>query len=195
LTMFRSPSSASGILMTESAMPFPSAPPANFVEAVISFGANLGERAETIRAAVAELTSTPGIDSVRLSSLIESVAVTPEGPSPEAPAYLNAVALVQTSLTPRELLIVALRIEQRFGRVRTQRWAARTLDIDIIAFGDERVDEPDLVVPHSQAEHRLFVVKPWLELDPEATLVGVGRVADLVAALERSESRTAEVTP
>jgi 2-amino-4-hydroxy-6-hydroxymethyldihydropteridine diphosphokinase len=162
-------------------------------EAVLAFGANLGERDKTIRAAATELASSPGILSVRLSSLVESVAVTPAGPSLEEPAYLNAVALVQTTLSPRELLSTALRIEERFGRVRAQRWASRTLDIDIVAYGDTRVSEPDLVVPHPQAAHRLFVLSPWLELDPQATLIGVGRVADLAAALSAADSRPAEV--
>jgi 2-amino-4-hydroxy-6-hydroxymethyldihydropteridine diphosphokinase len=162
-------------------------------EAVLAFGANLGERAQTIRAAASELASTTGILSVRLSSLVESVAVTTAGPSREEPAYLNAVALVHTTLTPRELLHTALRIEQRFGRVRSERWAARTLDIDIVAYGDRRVNEPDLVVPHPQAAHRHFVLSPWLELDPQAFLQGAGRVADLVAALSAAENRPAEV--
>ena len=163
------------------------------VAAVLAFGANLGERAQTIRDAASELASSPGILSVRLSSLLESVAVTPAGPSPEEPPYLNAVALVQTTLTPRQLLQTALRIEQQFGRVRTQRWAARTLDIDIVAYAGTLVSEPDLVVPHPQAAHRLFVLSPWLELDPEATLEGVGRVADVAAALTVTETRAAEV--
>ena len=171
-----------------------SRPDSSAVTAVVAFGANLGDRAETIRAAAAELASLPGIDALRLSSLVESVAVTPEGPAPDEPAYLNAVALVQTTLTPHELLTAALRIEHQFGRVRTQRWAPRTLDIDIVAFGDERVNEPDLVVPHPQAEHRLFVLAPWLGLDPAATLVGVGRVVDLVADLEPTMNLPAEVT-
>jgi len=160
---------------------------------VLAFGANLGERAQTIRDAASELASSPGILSVRLSSLQESVAVTPAGPAPQEPAYLNAVALVETTLSPRSLLQLALRIEQQFGRVRTQRWAARTLDIDIVAYADARVSEPDLVIPHPEAANRLFVLSPWLELDPEATLAGAGRVADIVAALTATDTRPAEV--
>jgi 2-amino-4-hydroxy-6-hydroxymethyldihydropteridine diphosphokinase len=163
------------------------------VAAVLAFGANLGERAPTINEAARELASSPGIISVRMSSLVESVAVTPVGPAPDEPAYLNAVALVQTTLTPRELLHTALHIEQRFGRVRTQRWAARTLDIDIVAYGDVRVSEPDLEIPHPQAANRMFVLVPWLELDPEASLEGVGRVADIAAALTATQTRPAEV--
>lgn len=163
------------------------------VTAVLAFGANLGERAPTINEAARELASSPGIISVRMSSLVESVAVTPAGPAPDEPAYLNAVALVQTTLTPHELLHTALRIEQRFGRVRTQRWAARTLDIDIVAYGDLRVSEPDLEIPHPQAANRLFVLAPWLELDPEASLAGAGRVADIAAALTATQTRPAEV--
>jgi 2-amino-4-hydroxy-6-hydroxymethyldihydropteridine diphosphokinase len=160
---------------------------------VLAFGANLGERAQTIRDAASELASSPGILSVRLSSLHESVAVTPAGPAPEEPAYLNAVALVETTLSPRSLLQLALRIELQFGRVRAQRWAARTLDIDIVAYADARVSEPDLVIPHPEAANRLFVLSPWLELDPEATLAGAGRVADIVAVLTATDTRPAEV--
>lgn len=163
------------------------------VKAVLAFGANLGERDQTIREAASKLASSPGIVSVRLSSLIESVAVTSAGPSPQEPAYLNAVALIQTRLTPRELLQTALSIEQQFGRERTHRWAARTLDIDIVAYADTSVNEPDLVIPHPQAAFRLFVLSPWLELDPEATLSGVGRVADIAAALVAIDTREAEV--
>lgn len=181
--MFRSPSIVNETLVRESAT----------FATVLAFGANLGERAPTIREAASELASSPGILSVRLSSLVESVAVTPAGPSSDEPAYLNAVALVQTTLTPRELLHTALRIEQQFGRVRTQRWAARTLDIDIIAYDDVRVSEPDLVIPHPQAQNRLFVLAPWLELDPDASLAGAGRVAEIVAALLAPQTRSAEV--
>jgi 2-amino-4-hydroxy-6-hydroxymethyldihydropteridine diphosphokinase len=181
--MFRSPFIVNEAHMAESAP----------VEAVLAFGANLGERAQTICEAASKLASSPGIVSVRLSKLIESVAVTPAGPSPQEPAYLNAVALIQTTLTPRELLQTALRIEQQFGRERTHRWAARTLDIDIVAYADTSVNEPDLVIPHPQAAFRLFVLSPWLELDPEATLSGVGRVADIAAALAAIDTREAEV--
>jgi 2-amino-4-hydroxy-6-hydroxymethyldihydropteridine diphosphokinase len=179
--------------MTEPATPSPTDSPAHPVETVIAFGANLGDRAQTIRAAAAALAATSGIASVTLSSLVESVAVTPSGPSSDEPAYLNAVALVETTLSPRELLTAALRIEHQFGRVRTQRWAPRTIDIDIVTYGDTRVSDPDLVVPHPQTAHRLFVLGPWLELDPDATLVGVGRVADIISSLELSEGRPAEI--
>jgi len=161
--------------------------------AVLAFGANLGDREQTIRDAVLELESSPGILSVSLSSLVESVAVTEAGPSTDEPAYVNAVALVDTTLSPRELLQTALEIEQQFGRIRSERWAARTLDIDIVAYGQERVNESDLVVPHPHAAHRLFVLNPWLELDPHATLVGVGPVAEIAADLEAHQNRPAEV--
>ena len=161
--------------------------------AVLAFGANLGEREQTIRDAALELAARPGILSVVLSSLVESVAVTATGPSTDEPAYVNAVALVNTTLSPRELLNTALDIEQCFGRVRSERWAARTLDIDIVAFGQEQVNEPDLVVPHPHAAQRLFVLQPWLELDPHATLVGVGPVSGIAEHLEARQSRPAEV--
>ncbi len=163
--------------------------------AVLAFGANLGDREQTIRHAALELAACPGIVSVELSSLVESVAITEAGPSTDEPAYLNAVALIDTTLSPRKLLQTVLNVEQLFGRVRSERWAARTLDIDIVAFGQERINEPDLVVPHPHAAQRLFVLNPWLELDPHATIVGAGSVATIAAELEARQNQPAEVTP
>lgn len=160
---------------------------------MLAFGANLGDREQTIRDAAIELAARPGLLSLVLSSLVESVAVTEAGPSTDEPAYLNAVALIDTTLSPRELLQTVLEVEQLFGRVRSERWAARTIDIDIVAFGHERVNEPDLVVPHPHAAQRLFVLNPWLELDPLATIVGVGPVAGIAAELEARHNQPAEV--
>jgi 2-amino-4-hydroxy-6-hydroxymethyldihydropteridine diphosphokinase len=153
------------------------------VSAVIAFGANLGDRQHTIRAAADELAMTPGITELRLSALVESVALTADGPSPHEPGYINAVALVQTTLSPHELLEAGLAIENRHGRTRGVQWAARTLDIDVIAYGDLILVEPDLVIPHPHAHLRTFVLEPWGDLDADAYLPGVGRVADLLAHL------------
>ena len=174
--------------MVDLPMPTPTA-------AVLAFGANLGDREQTIRDAALELAARPGILSVVLSPLVESVAITEAGPSTDEPAYLNAVALIDTTLSPRKLLQTVLNVEQLFGRVRSERWAARTLDIDIVAFGQERINEPDLVVPHPHAAQRLFVLNPWLELDPHATIVGAGSVATIAAELEARQNQPAEVTP
>ncbi|KEP74516.1 hypothetical protein HR12_08545 [Microbacterium sp. SUBG005] len=153
------------------------------VAAVIALGANLGERAETLAAAVAELRGLPLTDDVTVSAPIETVAVTLTGEDDDAPRYLNAVATLRTRLAPTALLAALHRIEARHGRVRRERWGDRTLDLDLIAYGDEIIDRDDLVVPHPRAHERDFVLVPWLDVDPDAVIPGRGRVDDLLAAL------------
>lgn len=152
-------------------------------DAVVAIGANLGARAETIEAAVDALRQLPLVASVRAAAVIESVAVKPDGPDEDAPAYLNTVALVRTRLAPTVLLAALHRIEAEHGRVRAERWGDRTLDLDLIAYGDVRSDDALLTLPHPRAAERSFVLDPWLALDAEAVLPGRGRVAALAAAL------------
>ncbi len=109
--------------------------------------------------------------------------MTVRGEDEDAPRYLNAVALLETRLAPGELLASLHRIEARHGRVRRERWGDRTLDLDLIAYGDERIDRDDLVVPHPRAHEREFVLAPWLDVDPDAEIPGRGRVADLLDGL------------
>jgi 2-amino-4-hydroxy-6-hydroxymethyldihydropteridine diphosphokinase len=151
--------------------------------AVVAVGANLGERAATIAAALAELAELPLVDEVRASALVETVAVRPDGADADAPRYLNGVALVRTRLAPSVLLLELHRIEARHGRERRERWGDRTLDLDLVAWGDVRSDDPRLLLPHPRAHEREFVLAPWLALDAEAELPGRGRVADLLADL------------
>lgn len=153
------------------------------VTVLLAFGANLGDRGETIIEAQRELALTPGVTHLRASSLRESIALTPSGPDPDAPRYLNGVALADTTLTPHELLDVLQRLEARHGRVRDARWGDRTLDIDIITYGGKLISDERLTVPHPRAHERDFVLAPWLELDPHAVLIGHGRVAELLARL------------
>lgn len=151
--------------------------------AVIALGANLGDRHETIRAAAERIARLPLVSDVRLSRLFETVALRVDGPDPEAPGYVNAVALVDTRLAPEILLGMLHAIEDENGRERRERWGDRTLDLDLIAYGDVVSDEPRLQLPHPRAAQRLFVLDPWLDLDQEAELIGHGRVADLAAEL------------
>lgn len=153
------------------------------VVAVIALGANLGDRAATLAAAVNELRRLPLTDAVWAADPIESVALKTEGPDASAPAYLNSVALVTTRLAPSVLLGFLHAIEDRHGRVRRERWGDRTLDLDLIAYGDVRSDDPALLLPHPRAAERDFVLVPWLSLDPDAELPGEGRVDELVARL------------
>ncbi len=152
------------------------------VDAVVALGANLGDRHETLAAAAA----APLVSAVRMSEPIESVAVTLDGPDPDAPGYLNAVAIVTTRLAPTVLLSYLHTIEDRHGRVRRERWGDRTLDLDLIAYGDVVCDTPTLTLPHPRAAERDFVLAPWLSIDPDASLVGAGRVADLLERLGAS---------
>ncbi|MCT2085267.1 2-amino-4-hydroxy-6-hydroxymethyldihydropteridine diphosphokinase [Microbacterium enclense] len=159
-------------------------PPADQpVAAVVALGANLGSRRETLAAAVERLRHLPLTADLRVSAPIETVAVTLAGEDADAPRYLNAVALLHTRLAATTLLRELHRIEADHGRVRRERWGDRTLDLDLIAYGDARIDEPHLTVPHPRAHEREFVLAPWNEIDPDAEIPGRGRVDALLAAL------------
>ncbi|MEP6843681.1 MAG: 2-amino-4-hydroxy-6-hydroxymethyldihydropteridine diphosphokinase [Pseudolysinimonas sp.] len=151
--------------------------------AVIALGANLGDRQATLLAATRELANTDGIELTAISPVIETAAVRTDGVDHDAPAYLNAVALVNTTLTPVALLDVLTGIEHAHGRVRAERWGDRTLDLDIVDFAGLVSTSDRLTLPHPRAFERDFVLTPWLAVDPDAVLPGHGRVADLVAGL------------
>ncbi len=165
--------------------PHPAPVPA--VEAVVALGANLGDRAGTLAAAVAELGRLPLTAVVASAEPIETVALTLHGPDSAAPAYLNSVALLQTRLAPSVLLTYLHRIERDHGRAeRTAdqpRWQDRTLDLDLIVHGQTVSADPGLRLPHPRAAERDFVLVPWLSVDPDAVLPGAGRVDALLAAL------------
>ncbi|MEY4899554.1 MAG: 2-amino-4-hydroxy-6-hydroxymethyldihydropteridine diphosphokinase [Actinomycetota bacterium] len=150
--------------------------------AVIAMGANLGNRAETIAAAIERLGATAGIDVVAVSDLVETIAIRPDGPDDTHPNYLNGVAIVDTTLSAAGLLAVLHTIEDDHGRTRTERWGDRTLDLDFIVFGD-LIEEGNLVIPHPRAHERSFVLGPWLSLDPDASIPGRGPVNALLAAV------------
>jgi 2-amino-4-hydroxy-6-hydroxymethyldihydropteridine diphosphokinase len=150
--------------------------------AILSLGSNLGDRERNIRDAVADIAALAGVAVLRTSSLVETAALKPAGVDDSAPAYLNAVAKVQTTLSPSSLLARLGEIETRHGRVREVRWGDRTLDIDIVTYGDLIQDDPTLILPHPRAAERSFVLVPWLELDPGAELPGIGRIDGLPAA-------------
>jgi len=154
--------------------------------AVLSLGSNLGDREATIRDAVRAIAAVPGIVVTAASKLVETPALKPHGVDTDAPAYLNAVLRVRTKLEPEALLDAIAAIELSHGRVREERWGDRTLDLDLIAYDDETIDDERLTVPHPRAAERGFVVVPWLLLDPDATLPGVGRLDTLAAAKDGS---------
>jgi len=156
--------------------------------AVVALGSNEGDRGEMLRAAAERLRRLPLVDDVVMSEPIETVAMKADGPDPDAPPYLNAVALITTRLAPQVLLGMLHAIEEEQGRVRLERWGDRTLDLDLIAYGDFTSDAAHLRVPHPRAAERLFVLEPWLSIDPDAVLPGAGRVADLVCRLRAPEA-------
>ena len=157
------------------------------VTAVIALGANLGDRADTIEAALAELARLPLTRLIDAAEPRESVALTPSGRDESAPGYLNTVARIRTRLAPSVLLDHLHAIEERHGRARRSagqaRWQDRTLDLDLIVYGEVVSDAAALVLPHPRAAEHDFVLAPWLELDADAVLPGRGRVADLLRAL------------
>lgn len=156
--------------------------------AVVALGANLGDRAATIAAALKDLARLPLTTNVLAAEAIETVALTVSGPDADAPAYLNTVALVTTRLAPSVLLTYLQAIEAKHGRERSVRWGDRTLDLDLIAFGDVQTQSSRLTLPHPRAAERDFVLEPWSRIDPDAVLPGHGPVADLLARVREDGS-------
>ncbi|MEU1182281.1 2-amino-4-hydroxy-6-hydroxymethyldihydropteridine diphosphokinase [Streptomyces sp. NPDC005820] len=149
--------------------------------AVLSLGANLGNRLETLQGAVDALEDTPGVRVKAVSPVYETE---PWGVEPGSqPSYFNAVVLLKTTLPPSSLLERAHAVEEAFHRVRDERWGARTLDVDIVAYAGVVDDDPQLTLPHPRAHERAFVLAPWHDVDPEAQLPGHGAVADLLDAV------------
>jgi 2-amino-4-hydroxy-6-hydroxymethyldihydropteridine diphosphokinase len=149
------------------------------MRAYVGLGANLGDRYATIRRAVELLGEAPGVDVVAVSTLRETE---PWGPV-EQPAYLNGAVALDTELEPRALLEVLLDVERRLGRVRTERWGPRTIDLDLLLHGDEVVDEPGLTLPHPHLHERRFALEPLADLAPDAVVPGRGKVVDLLWGL------------
>jgi len=148
--------------------------------AFVGLGANLGDREGTIAEAVRLLAGREGIRLVAVSSLRET---DPVGVV-DQPRFLNGAALVETDLGPRELLDALLAVERELGRVRDRRWGPRTIDLDLLVYGDLELDGTGLTVPHPRLHERRFALEPLAELDPELTIPGRGTVRDLVARLD-----------
>jgi 2-amino-4-hydroxy-6-hydroxymethyldihydropteridine diphosphokinase len=145
---------------------------------VIALGSNLGDRSLNIDSAVMELAKI-----IEITHLSTNHETDPVG-GPAQPKYLNAVLIAESELDPHELLIGALEIENRLGRTREVHWGPRTIDIDLISAGNEVINSQVLVLPHPRAHERKFVLKPWLEIDPDAALPGYGPVQDILEGLE-----------
>jgi 2-amino-4-hydroxy-6-hydroxymethyldihydropteridine diphosphokinase len=148
--------------------------------AYVGLGANLGDREATLLAAVDALAAEEGIEVVAVSTLRDTEPVGVVG----QPRFLNGAVALDTTLGPRELLERLLAIEQRFGRVRVPgEHGPRTLDLDLLLYGDERIGEPGLTLPHPRLHERRFVLEPLAELDPRLFVPGRGRVEDLLTGV------------
>ena len=151
------------------------------MQAFVGLGANLGDAVATVQAAFGALDALPDTRVLRASRLYR----TPAWGKTDQPAFVNAAALLETSLGARELLDHMLAIERDFGRDRVggERWSARTLDLDLLLYGEDIIEEPGLHVPHPHLHERAFALVPLVEVAPDAVIPGRGRASDLVAAM------------
>ncbi|MDD1476000.1 2-amino-4-hydroxy-6-hydroxymethyldihydropteridine diphosphokinase [Arthrobacter sp. H16F315] len=149
----------------------------SYTRAVLALGSNLGARSDTLSAAVADIVDPPEVRLLAISPIVQTKAV---GGPPDQPDFLNMVMTVETTLTPRELLRHCHAVEQKHLRVRDVRWGPRTLDVDIITYGELASSDPELTLPHPRAAQRAFVLFPWSLIDPAAELDGQ-RVGELAA--------------
>lgn len=151
-----------------------------------ALGSNLGDRLEFLQAAVDTLTDSSEIVPVAVSPVYESEPVgTPDG----SPKFLNAVLVVDTTLSPRSLMERAQSTETAYGRTRDVPNGPRTLDIDVLAVGDVTSDDDDLHVPHPRLAERAFVLIPWADVDPDFSVPGLGRVVELSSAVDATGVR------
>jgi 2-amino-4-hydroxy-6-hydroxymethyldihydropteridine diphosphokinase len=149
--------------------------------AYVGLGANLGDRRAMLRAALEQLEQEPGVTVVAVSSVRETE---PVGVL-EQPRFLNAAVAIDTTLSPRELLDGLLGIERRLGRTREgPRFGPRTIDLDLLLYDDEQLEEPGLQVPHPRLHERAFALEPLAELDSELVVPGRGPLSEILAGLQ-----------
>jgi 2-amino-4-hydroxy-6-hydroxymethyldihydropteridine diphosphokinase len=144
------------------------------VTATLGLGSNLGDRLENLRRAVDLISGVPGIRVTRSSRVYETRPI-----GPPQPDFLNAVIQIETTMSPRALLEACRAIEDRMGRVRAERWGSRKIDVDVLTYGREVVEEPNLVIPHPRMHERAFVLVPLLEVDADPPLPGGRGVNDI----------------
>ena len=153
------------------------------MESYIGLGSNLDNPQLQLATALAGLDEIPDTTLVKYSSFYRSKPVGPRN----QPDFINAVALLKSGLTALQLLGRLQSIENRHGRTRTgQRWGPRSLDLDMLMYGNEIINEPELMVPHPEIRHRNFVLIPLLELAPDIRIPGLGRADDLLAEVGRA---------
>ena len=149
------------------------------VDAYIGLGANLGDAAQALRDAAQSLTQHPQVLSLVLSPFYASAAL-----DSFAPDYVNAVARLQTSLAPLDLLNLLQNTESDFGRTRPYRYAPRTLDLDLLLYGDQSWDDERLIIPHPRLYERAFVLLPLLDLQADLEIPGIGAAADCLESVK-----------
>lgn len=146
------------------------------MKVVIALGSNIGDSNSHLHHAIEELGKS--IEIIAVSSFHKTAPV--GGPAQDD--YLNAVLVAETDIDPLDLLVIMQEIELMAGRTRDVHWGPRTLDLDLISYGEMVIEEPHLTLPHPRAFERRFVLEPWFEIDPTATLVGYGSIAELLVA-------------
>ncbi len=149
----------------------------------LGLGSNLGDRVENLRSCIRILTSCK---SVRLSEVSGVYQTDPVGYKRQ-PQFLNAVVRIETALTPKDLLSLVQKIEKTLGRKRTIRWGPRTIDVDILLYGGEEIDEPGLMIPHPRIYDRRFVLLPLKEIDPDLTFPDGRHIDEVLDALGKQQ--------
>ena len=151
--------------------------------AVISIGSNLGDRFSYIQTAVTSICQHPKISNVKVSSVYETKPVG----GVEQGDFLNAAISLDTELTPIELLKFAQQLENQAERVREVRWGPRTLDVDILTYGNEVLNSEELTLPHPRIAERAFVLVPWFEIAPDSEITNLGKLESLYNSISKSE--------
>lgn len=154
------------------------------MRAYVGLGSNVGDRLGNMRGAVTALRAHDDVDILSVSSVYETDPV-----GPAQPDFLNAVVEIETDLAAEELLRVFKDIEEKLGRVTRERWGPREIDLDLLVYGDVRIETGDLVVPHPQIATRAFVLVPLVEIARALEIPGVGDASGLLARLDRSGVR------
>ena len=149
------------------------------MKVVIALGSNMGDSNSHLHHAIEELGKS--IDIQAVSSFYKTAPIGNHAQDD----FLNAVLIAETVMDPLDLLVVMQEIELMAGRTRDLHWGPRTLDLDLISCGDLVLSEPHLTLPHPRAFERAFVLEPWLEIDPSATLIGYGQISELLTSVKR----------
>jgi 2-amino-4-hydroxy-6-hydroxymethyldihydropteridine diphosphokinase len=167
-------------------------PPARAVQAAIGLGGNVGDAAATLREALQALDRLPATRLLRASPLYR----TPAWGKTDQPVFVNAAALVETTLGARALLDALLEVERRFGRRREAgpQWGPRVIDLDLLLYGDRAIDEPGLRVPHPHLHERAFALLPLADIAPDMPVPGRGPVRALLSQLDATGCRPADGT-